>query len=62
METVGPDLEIEAAKIAYEPDSQVLPFIETVQGENQWLYRELGNCVSEKKIILTKVGGSLIIV
>jgi predicted outer membrane protein len=48
METVGADLEIDTAKMAYHPNSEVLPFIETVRTENQRLHIELGN--SEAKI------------
>ncbi len=48
MEAVGADLETDGAKITPQPDSQVLPFIETVQAENQRLHIELGN--SEAKI------------
>ncbi len=48
METVEPDLETDGAKITPQPDSEVLPFIETVQAENQWLHIELGN--SEAKV------------
>jgi hypothetical protein len=50
METVEADLETEGAKIAHQPDSEVLPFIETVQGENQRLHKELGNSASEKEL------------
>lgn len=50
METVEPELEKQSAKIAYQPYSEVLPFIETVQGENQRLHKELGNSTSEKEL------------
>jgi len=52
---VQPDLETEGTKIAHQADSEVLPFIETVQSENQWLNRELGNCASEKELFKQKL-------
>jgi len=42
METVKLD-EIDATKTAYQPNSKVLPLIETVRSENQRLHIELGN-------------------
>ncbi len=47
---VQPDLKTEGTKIVHQPDSEVLPFIETVQAENRRLPRELGNCISEKEL------------
>jgi hypothetical protein len=49
METVKPDLETDAAKMAHQPDSEILPLIETVRAENQRLHIQLGNCASEKE-------------
>jgi len=43
------DIEIDVAKIAYQPNSEVSPLVETVRAENQRLYIELGNFASEKK-------------
>ncbi len=43
IETVKPGLETDTAKMAYQPNSEVLPFIETVRTENQRLHIELGN-------------------
>jgi uncharacterized protein (DUF3084 family) len=37
--------------MAYQRDSQVLPFIETVLPENQLLHIELGDCASEKELL-----------
>jgi cell division septum initiation protein DivIVA len=48
METVKLD-EIDAAKTPYQPNSEVLQLIETVQSENQRLHIELGNFASEKE-------------
>jgi hypothetical protein len=48
METVEANLKTDTAKMAYQPNSEVLPFIETVQTENQRLHIELGN--SEAKV------------
>jgi hypothetical protein len=50
METVEPELEKQGTKIVHQPYSKVLPFIETVQRENQWLHKELGNSASEKEL------------
>jgi hypothetical protein len=55
MKMVQPDLETEGTKIAHQPDSEVLPFIETVQSENQRLNRELGNSASEKELFKQKL-------
>jgi len=49
IETAQPDLETTAAKMAHQPDSEVLPLIETVRAENQQLHIELGNSESEKE-------------
>jgi hypothetical protein len=43
MEAAEPDLETDTAKMTYQPNSEVLPFIETVRTENQRLHIELGN-------------------
>lgn len=43
-------LEKQGAKIAHQSYSEVLPFIETVQGENQRLHKELENSASEKEL------------
>jgi hypothetical protein len=51
METVGLAIETDIAKIAYQPNSEVLPFIKTVRAENQPLHIELGNCASEKEFL-----------
>jgi hypothetical protein len=51
METAIPDLETDAAKMAHQPDDEVLPLIETVRPENQRLHIELGNCASEKELL-----------
>ena len=51
METVIPDLETDVAKMAHQPDGEVLPLIETVRPENQRLHIELGNCASEKELL-----------
>jgi uncharacterized protein (DUF3084 family) len=49
METVKLDIETDATKTAYQPNSEVLPLIETVRAENQRLHIELGNFASEKE-------------
>jgi hypothetical protein len=36
-------METDAAKTAYQPNSDVLPFIEMARSENQRLHIELGN-------------------
>jgi DNA repair exonuclease SbcCD ATPase subunit len=51
METAALDVETDVAKIAHQPDSEVLPLIETVQAKNQRLHIELGNCASEKELL-----------
>jgi chromosome segregation ATPase len=48
MEAVKSDLETDTAKMAYQPNSEVLPFMETARTENQRLHIELGN--SEAKV------------
>jgi hypothetical protein len=42
-------MEIDAAKTAYQPNSEVLPLIETASTENQRLHIKLGNFASEKE-------------
>jgi uncharacterized protein (DUF3084 family) len=42
-------IEADVAKIAYQPNSEVLPLIETARFENQRLHIELGNSATEKK-------------
>jgi hypothetical protein len=51
METVGADLETDTAKMAYQPNSKVLPFIETARTENQRLDIELGNSEAKVEIL-----------
>jgi len=51
METAIPNLETDVAKIAHQPDGEVLPLIETAQPENQWLHIELGNSAGEKELL-----------
>ena len=51
MEAAIHDLETDAAEMAHQPDSEVLPLIETVQPENQRLHIELGNSASEKELL-----------
>jgi len=51
METAIPDLETDAAKMAHQPDAEVLPLIEMVRPENQQLHIELGNCASKKELL-----------
>jgi predicted nucleic acid-binding Zn-ribbon protein len=48
METVKLN-ETDAAKTPYQPNSEVLPLIETVRSENQRLHIKLGNFASEKE-------------
>ena len=43
IETAEPDLGTDTAKMAHQPDSEVLPFMVTVRAENQRLHIELGN-------------------
>jgi len=51
METAIPNLETDVAKMAHQPDGEVLPLIETAQPENQWLHIELGNSAGEKELL-----------
>jgi hypothetical protein len=51
METVGADLETDTAKMSYQPNSEVLPFIETARTENQRLHIELGNSEAKVEIL-----------
>jgi hypothetical protein len=51
MEAVEADLETDTAKMAYQPNSEVLPFIETVRTENQRLHIELGNSEAKVEIL-----------
>lgn len=51
MEAVKPDLKTDSAKMAYQPNSEVLPFIETVRTENQRLHIELGNLEAKVEIL-----------
>jgi hypothetical protein len=44
-------IEVDVAKIAYQPNSEVLPLIETERFENQRLHIELGNFASEKELL-----------
>lgn len=44
------------AKMAYQPDSKVLAFIETVGTENQWLYIELANSEVKVETLHQKLG------
>jgi hypothetical protein len=65
IETARAEIEVDGANIAQPPDSDLLPFIETVgtevdsprdeveavQAENQRLHIELGNSASEKELL-----------
>jgi len=51
IETVKPDLETDTAKMAYQPNSEVVPFIETARTENQRLHIELGNSEAKVEIL-----------
>jgi hypothetical protein len=51
METAELDIETDVAKTAYQPNSEILPLIETVRAENQRLHIELGNFASEKELL-----------
>jgi predicted RNase H-like nuclease (RuvC/YqgF family) len=42
-------IETDAAKIAYQPNSDVSPLIETARTENQRLHIDLGNFANEKE-------------
>jgi uncharacterized protein (DUF3084 family) len=55
MGTVVPDLETDAAKVAHQPNSEVLPLIEAVRFENQRLHIELGNSESERESLKQKL-------
>jgi hypothetical protein len=55
IETAEPDLKTDAAKITHQPDSNVLPLMETVRSENQRLHIELGNFESEKESLKQKL-------
>jgi hypothetical protein len=44
-------IEVDVAKIAYQPNSEVLPLIETARFENQRLHIELGNFASDKELL-----------
>ena len=49
IETVQTEIEADDANITRQPDSKLLPLIETVRAENQRLHIELGNSESEKE-------------
>ncbi|WP_445250417.1 hypothetical protein [Microcoleus sp. OTE_8_concoct_300] len=51
IETVRTGIEADGANIPQQPDSELLPFIETVRAENQRLHIELGNSASEKELL-----------
>lgn len=51
MEAVEPELETDTAKMAYQLNSEVLPFIETARTENQRLHIELGNSEAKVEIL-----------
>jgi hypothetical protein len=44
-------IEADVAKIGYQPNSEVLPLIETARFENQGLHIELGNFASDKELL-----------
>jgi hypothetical protein len=50
-------IEIDAAKTAYQPNSKVLPLIETASTENQRLHIKLGNFASEKESLNQELVG-----
>jgi hypothetical protein len=55
-------IEVDVAKIAYQPNSEVLPLIEMERFENQRLHIQLGNFASEKELLkqeLVEVGSQL---
>jgi len=43
-------MKTDAAKTAYQPNSDVLPLIEMARSENQRLHIELGNFAGEKEL------------
>ena len=55
METVGAKIEAGGVNIAQQPNSKLLPFIETVGTENQQLHMELGNLQVENEALKKEV-------
>jgi hypothetical protein len=55
METVGAEIEAGDVNIAQQPNSELLPFIETVGTENQRLRIELGNLQVENEALKKEV-------
>jgi hypothetical protein len=44
-------MKTDAAKTAYQPNSDVLPLIEMARSENQRLHIELGNFAGKKELL-----------